>query len=285
MKKLGMVIINYNDFETTQKLIDNVKTYNSIDKIVIVDNCSTDDSYNILKKIENDKINIIKTDKNKGYAYGLNYGAKYLINELKDVIIIFSNSDIIIKKEEDLIALKDNINGEIKVVGPVIEEHHSYNRGWKSTTPFIETLCNLPVIYKHFKKKYLNYKDDYYNSAISFVDVISGCFFLVDGQTLQKINYFDENTFLYYEEFILSSKIKKINKKIIVNNKVHIIHNHSISIDKSVNRINKYKILKESQRYYVENYLKANKLQLFFLYITNKIELFLICISCIFKKS
>ena len=49
MKKLGMVIINYNDYETTEILLNNIKEYDSLDSIVIVDNHSTDDSYKLLK--------------------------------------------------------------------------------------------------------------------------------------------------------------------------------------------------------------------------------------------
>lgn len=283
MRELGMVIINYNDYETTKRLIDNIKDYKCLDKIVIVDNSSTDDSYAKLKQLKNNKIDIIKTDKNNGYAYGLNYGAKHVMNLLNNPIIIFSNTDVIIKNEEDLLKLKEDINEEIKVVGPNIEEHGNLNRGWKMTTPSIETLSNLPLISRYFKKKLLHYTDNYYKNNLSYVDVVSGCFFIVDGQTLEKINYFDENTFLYYEEFILSSKIKKLNKKEAVDNTVHIIHDHSVTIDKSVKRINKYKILKNSQKYFVKNYFKANKIQLLLLYLTNKLSLLILYIRCLFK--
>ena len=45
MRKLVFVIINYNDYETTKKLLDNIKDYKVIDKIYVVDNHSTDNSY------------------------------------------------------------------------------------------------------------------------------------------------------------------------------------------------------------------------------------------------
>ena len=53
MRKLAMVIINYNDYDTTKKLIDNIKNYKVLDKIIIVDNASTDNSYNKIKKLTN----------------------------------------------------------------------------------------------------------------------------------------------------------------------------------------------------------------------------------------
>ena len=99
---------------------------------------------------------------------------------------------------------------------------------------------------------------------------------MIDGKILEKVNYFDENTFLYYEENILAKKIKDISKKEAINNKV--------TIDKNIKKINKYKILKTSQKYYVHNYLKANKLELLLLCLTNKLSLLILYIRCLIKR-
>ena len=278
-KKIGMVIINYNDYDTTKRLLDNVLSYKCLDKIVVVDNNSTDDSYKKLQKVKNKKIDVIKNNKNS-YASGLNFGAKHLIKEIGDCNIIFSNSDVIVKEENDLKILSSNIKKNISVVGPVVYEHGKLNRGWKRSKIFYEILFNLPLISRYFNKKLLLYNEEYYNSDISMVDVVSGCFFLVDSKTLEEVDYFDENTFLYYEELIFSEKIKKAGKKELIDNRVVIIHDHSVTVDKNVKRINKYKILKNSQRYYVKEYLKANKFQLLLLSITNKLSLIILYIRC-----
>lgn len=283
MKKLGIVIVNYNDYKTTIKLLKNIKDYKVLDSIVIVDNNSKDESVKELKKYENKKIHLIENKDNKGYASGLNTGAKYLNKTLKDCIIIFSNSDIIIEKEEDIISLKNSITDEISVVGPTIIEKDSLNRGWILPTPIDEVLFNLPLISRKLKKRIL-YKEDHYKKNISLVDVVSGCIFLVDGKTLKQVNYFDETTFLYYEENILAKKMKDINKQIAVNNEVKVIHNHSVTIDKNINKINKYKNLKLSQHYYVKEYLKANHLELGLLYITNKLSLLILYIRCLLTR-
>lgn len=284
MKKLGFVIVNYNDANTTIRLLNQIKDYKNIDQIIVVDNNSTDDSVKKLKKLKSKKIKIIENKENKGYASGLNTGAKYLIQTLGECNIIFSNSDIIIKNEKDLDTLSSDIKGDISVSSPVIEEHNNLNRGWKKTTPLTESLLNLPYISRYFKKKKLYYKDNHYKEDTSYVDVVSGCFFMVDSSALQEINYFDENTFLYYEELIFSKKLEEKNKKLIVDNRVHVIHDHSVTIDKNVKRINKYKILKASQRYYVKNYLKGNLLEMTLLYLTNKLSLFILYIRCLGRR-
>ena len=146
MRKIGFVIVNYNDAKTTIRLLNQLKEFKNIDKIIVVDNNSTDDSYTQLKKQEKGNISIIKTNENKGYASGMNTGAKYLIEKIGKCNIIFSNSDIIIKNAKDLNTLSSNINSEIAVASPVIEEHGTLNRGWKKTTAFTESLLNLPIL-------------------------------------------------------------------------------------------------------------------------------------------
>ena len=268
-KKIGIVIVNYNDFDTTAHLLDNIKNYKCLSEIVVVDNNSTDDSFEKLKEFESNRITIIK--------------------KVGECNIIFSNSDIIIKGEEDLNKLSSYIKGDIVVVGPTIDEHGVLNRGWRLPSSNKEILFNIPLVSRYFKKKFLQYDEEHYKGETSIVDVVSGCFFMVDSKFLKQNDYFDENTFLYYEEQILSikvllSKVRNANKKELVANEVKIIHDHSVSIDKSIKRVKKQKVLKTSQRYYCKQYLKANFLQMALLYITDYIYRALLYIRCIIGR-
>ena len=283
MTKLGMVIINYNDYKTTSFLLDSIKDYKCLDLIVVVDNKSTDDSLKHLKKYENNKIKIIEAEENKGYAAGLNAGAKEVIKKLKNCNIIFSNSDVIINKEEDLEKLSKDIGKHsIAVVGPTIVENRSLNRGWMLPTIKDEIKFNLPLVSRKYRKEIL-YDDEHYNEDLSIVGVVSGCFFCVNGKVLKEVDYFDEATFLYYEEQILSKKLEEKDYQVAVDNNVVIIHNHSVTIDKNINRVNKYKELKKSQRYFVKEYLQATEKELKWLDFTNKLSLVILYIRCFFK--
>ena len=283
MTKLGMVIINYNDYKTTSFLLDSIKDYKCLDLIVVVDNKSTDDSLKHLKKYENNKIKIIEAEENKGYAAGLNAGAKEVIKKLKNCNIIFSNSDVIINKEEDLEKLSKDIGKHsIAIVGPTIVENRSLNRGWMLPTIKDEIKFNLPLVSRKYRKEIL-YDDEHYNEDLSIVGVVSGCFFCVSGKVLEEVDYFDEATFLYYEEQILSKKLEEKDYQVAVDNNVVIIHNHSVTIDKNINKINKYKELKKSQRYFVKEYLEATDKELKWLDFTNRLSLVILYIRCFFK--
>ncbi len=267
--KTGIIIVNYNDFTSTEKLINNIKDYRIIDKIVVVDNHSSDDSPQKLNKLKLPKLKVIINEENKGYSYAINTGAKYLIAEYKECNIIISNADVIIEKEEDIETLIKLLHRKnVGIVAPTILERGTKNRGWKNPTPKQEIVLNLAYIHRFFRKKYLYYDDDYYQGDFSIVDVLSGCFFLIQSKTLQAVNYLDDHVFLYYEENILAKKLQVKKKINLISNKVTIIHNHSVTIDKSLKRIKKYKAQKKSQYYFEVEYNNASLLERMLLKLT-----------------
>lgn len=269
--KNGIVIVNYNDYKTTKRLIDNIKDYKIFDKIVIVDNKSSDNSLKELKKLENMRIVVIDSGKNKGYSYALNVGCKYLIDKYKECKIIVSNSDIIIQSENDIKDLFELVKGKNVIVGPTIIEGNNLNRGWIVPKPMDDVSMNILGLYKKYQKRHLMYQDSYYNKDISKVGTVSGCFFAISSKHLEEMGYFDENVFLYYEENIMGVKTKDLGKNIIVANNIDVIHDHAVSIDKSLKRIKKYDILKNSQYYFEKTYNHASKGELFLLRLTSKI--------------
>lgn len=273
--KIGMVILNYNDYETTKEMLDQIKDYKVLDYIIVTNNCISDKKSDNLKKYENKKIKIIKTKENTGYAKGNNFGIKYLVENYKVDYIIISNPDIILK-EKDIVKLKEDLkeNKEIDLIAPNVEQLKEIYRGWKLPGFLDDLLSNINFI-QRFAKKRLLYDEKEYNKKLTKVDVVSGCFFMIRKTSFERINYFDENTFLYYEENIIGKKLKKENMNTYVDNEVKIIHNLSVSIDKNVNSLKKYKILKESQRYYEKEYNNLNIFGIILLYLTYYISYFI----------
>ena len=103
--------------------------------------------------------------------------------------------------------------------------------------------------------------EEHYNNKISYVDVLSSSFFLISSDTMQKINYMDESVFLYYEDYILAKKVKNLGLEVAIYNDAKVKHLYSVSVDKSIAEVNKYKLLKESQYYYHTIYNDANSFE------------------------
>ena len=103
--KTGIVILNYNDYENTIKMIRQIENYKCLSKIVIVDNHSSDESVEKIKPLTSKRIVLLESKDNKGYASGNNLGLKYLEKETECELAIISNPDVEVEESviEELI--------------------------------------------------------------------------------------------------------------------------------------------------------------------------------------
>mgnify|MGYP000855943889 FL=1 len=85
---LSIVITCYNEGKSVGKAIDNLANngYKNLKKIIVVDDCSKDNSYKIIKKYEKKYpglVMAVQTPKNTGCAAGAkNYGSQFVTTEL-----------------------------------------------------------------------------------------------------------------------------------------------------------------------------------------------------------
>ena len=253
------IIVNHNDYKSTKHLVDNIVDYSIIDDILIVDNASKYEEIELLKTIKNDKLEILFNPDNLGYSHGINTGAKHLINKYGECNFIISNSDIVILGEDDIKKLVDLLNYDtVGLVGPQILERGIKRRGFKCVTPWQEIRSNLAPVKKLVSESKLAYPDSYYDGETSVVDVVSSAFFLISSDTMKKINFMDENVFLYYEDFVLSKKVQALDLMVLISNQVCVKHLYSGSVDKVYNTREKNKMLRESQFYFHTTYNEMN---------------------------
>lgn len=274
------LIINYNDWKTTEKLVLNIKNYACIHHIIVVDNASSDPSYQKLSKMKDEKVEVIQNDKNGGYAAGINKGVQYALKKYKVGRFAIANPDIEFHDEKDLEKLFKACNKDFPLIAPTVNEHGKKNRGWKLPTTNKAIFMNIPFLYRLIEPLCIHYKNKHYKGDVSKVDVVSGCFFIMNATVLKEVGYFDENTFLYYEENILAKKLKNKGYDIYVRNDICITHNHAVTIDKNIDRICKYKTLKNSEYYFHKEYNHANYYQLLILklmYLCTYTVLKLVC--------
>lgn len=260
----AVVILNYNDSLQTIHMTSQYRKRNDIQYIVIVDNKSTDDSFEKLRKLRNERIFVIKADNNNGYAAGNNLGIRFIEKNLSDVeYILISNPDIELT-EFDMDACVSHLKNDsrLALISPRIKTLDGrVLRGWNC--PTYSTMMYELLIRPIFKKMYRT-RDvlDKTIDVICYQECLSGCFFVTSLSTMREIGYFDENTFLYGEESILGFKIKKNNMYCGILMSQEVVHLESISINKSIkSKKNKLDILKNSRLYYMEKYMHCSYIQ------------------------
>lgn len=259
-QKNAIVILNYNDSETVEKYIELIKDYKCFDKILIVDNCSPDKSYIRLKRLENKNIEVIKTDGNKGYAYGNNYGVKYLEKRREEYdYITISNPDIYIEENtvKELMKFLSK-NEEVAIAAPTMvmgNGEKSPLAGWKERKLDSDIRDSSMILTRRKNKPHIEcYDKKHFKGEFSYVDCVPGSFFMIKHDAFKDVGYFDEKTFLFFEEDILGKKLKNKGYKVVVMNKLEFIHYESVTIKKNLKYLKKYKALQKSKRYYHKTY-------------------------------
>jgi GT2 family glycosyltransferase len=260
MEKVVLIVLNYNDVETTLNFIKNHHDIAIIGKIIVVDNCSSDHSLSILKSLDYDKLDVINTSKNGGYAFGNNFGVNYAKNNYSFEFLVISNPDVIFT-EQILIKMIEVLetDSSIAQVSSLIEGENIKlrNVAWKLPT-FHDDIYTL--FYPNSDTTFINYLDNCKKNQLGyFVDSISGAFFMIKLKKFIELGLFDERTFLYGEENILSYKIKNIGNSNFLLKDYSYYHYESKTIKKLIRfPIRRFKYLRHSRFIFHKFYLKKS---------------------------
>jgi GT2 family glycosyltransferase len=274
---IDVLTLNYNDADSTIAFILRVKGYSIVNKIVVVDNHSTDDSLKRLQTYESDKIHIVESDHNGGYGAGNNLGVRYLWENFKSKYILLSNPDVIVN--EDAIYEMEHFlrnNPEYVMAAPFMcnpKMEKQINTAFKLPS-CSEYILTMGMFISKFGRIsfYKNIENDV--SSYKQVDAVSGSMFMMDTEKMIKYGMYDENIFLFCEETVLGLKLQQSGYKTALLPQSYFIHNHSVSISKSFQSASKrHKLLMKSKLYVIKNYYHANKVIYALACIMSKISL------------
>lgn len=277
-KNLAVVILNYNDANTTIKLLDRVENYSLINHIAVVDNCSTDNSLQILSAHSNSKVDVVRSDKNGGYGYGNNFGIRYLNEKYKPSHILICNPDIDI--EEDVLRRMlntFNADPQIAVVAPFMLNRDGRKEpgcAWRLPTKY-EYIFSADLIIGHFLRPTHYPNLDKTTETSKEVDCVAGSLLMVDTAKMLQYGMYDENIFLFGEETTIGCKFKKAGLKTILLLQDSFLHLHGVSINKSIgSQVKKRKLMLASRQYILKTYLGASKMDLLLAKIVHSISMF-----------
>lgn len=257
------VILNYNDAPTTMKLLEHVKDFSVLDNIVVVDNCSTDDSWDKLQCYRSEKIRLVKSEKNGGYGAGNNLGVRYSRETLNADYVLIANPDVIF--EEDCVKkLVSTFNEHSNIAVVSAKQSNSPDCAWKNCSVLRYILATS--LFFEVWLKIRNYPKSYFKNKNQVeVFAVSGSLLMVDARKMVQHGMYDEEFFLYYEEPVLAQKFADAGFKTILRLDTSYVHNHHVSISKTFKRWSQqHKILLKSAELFLRKYKKADYIQMFF---------------------
>lgn len=286
LTSVGVVILNYLAYEESINVTQQFLRLPSDDinlHIVIVDNHSNNQSYNKLydKFNDNQKVTIVKTNKNLGFANSNNYGYFELTKHIKPDFVIFSNSDIVLKDDRLFEWITNNYKSHnFAVLGPSIyslqgEFHQNpcnnrimqvtwnrrrlYKLYLKRGILYIYKI--LPILRKirHIKKLKKVHDDwgDYKNYTES--KTLHGSFLVMSKKYFEEYKTpFDTGTFLYLEEDILKYRCLKKNLRMVYSPEYEVDHKQAVSTKKvDFSELNREIIRKNNEINSLKRYIKV----------------------------
>lgn len=233
--KISINILHYNSYEKTKVCVNScLKQLGNDIKIIIIDNFSTNDSLQQLKKAFGQKDNILflENKENYGFAKGNNIGIRYAIGMGVKYTFLLNNDteligEMLVSDMVDIIKKNSNC----AVVAPQI---------FDVTKNGLVLLKNDSLYLKMLRLFNILPKNSNMSEQLETISEAQGSAILVNNENFLDVNGFPEYYYMYGEEGTFSKKILW-NDKVILwykNKNNYVLHHHDKS--KSVDEWRKY---------------------------------------------
>jgi GT2 family glycosyltransferase len=216
MRTTLAVILNFHQPEYIEQLLKSLEEQKQVSLKVIIGNIQPSEEELLLtnKLITNFKdrgLDVISEnfDDNPGFAIGNNRLIKSALKKFKVDNILIVNPDIKLNSDVTLFQLQDYLHSDesIALVGPKVLLNSGNQQGpYIKANPIQYTVKYLlPILwYPFYKIRQRSITN--INKPIQVWRLIGACL-LVKADIFKKLHYFDESTFLYFEEDLLSKRI------------------------------------------------------------------------------
>jgi len=223
---LTVIILSFNTKDLLKDCLISIfdKKWKHKIKVMVVDNNSSDESVNMVRK-NFPQVNIIESDDNLGFAGGNNLG----LRKVKSRYALLLNSDTEVKEGAldnliDFMETSDYGIASCKLIDG--EGKFQSNAGeLPSFLPMFFWLSGTDDILGKISpiNSYQERKIGYYNKDRE-VGWVSGTAMIIKDIVLKKIGFLDENIFMYGEDVEYCLRANKAGIKIGYTNQAEIIH-------------------------------------------------------------
>lgn len=257
LEKFSFVILHYNSIDDTYQCVESIEKHcQNIDyRIYIVDNASPNHSGRLLlEKYEgNERICVILSDENIGFAKGNNLGISQTLKDgYADFVTILNNDTKIIQDNFCELLQAQFEKSNFAVLGPTIYTplgKTSINPGRKhilqgseldSWENFYSKGLSFLKERKFFKLKVLQKQmglkrrlRSMFRAKFKYTEncVLHGCCLVLSKKFFEKFSGFDPRTFLYFEEEILYAHVIKSGLKTVYTPEIEIWHKEDGATD------------------------------------------------------
>jgi len=222
---VDIVIVNWNGGELLYNCINSIITTSNkihVNRIIVIDNHSSDASIEALPKDE--KILIIQNAENLGFAKACNQGFK--ICSAPYVLLLNPDTQLLKSTIADCIHFME-LNKTVDILGCQLLDETGHVSPSCARFPtqfklFIDATGLSKITPKLFPPAILMTEWNHLQSR--YVDQVMGAFMFMPTTIFEKLGYFDEQFFVYFEELDFSYRLAKAGGKTFYNADIKAIH-------------------------------------------------------------
>jgi hypothetical protein len=193
--RIAIIIVNYNGYIDTAECIESIqKSTYFLYQIIVVDNKSTDDSVDNLKKYQNIySFVLLEINDNRGFSAGNNFGIKYAIDQQFDYILLLNNDTLVDSSLLHELVKTEEIYFDKAIITSKI--YYAYDKDvlWYAGGKFNKITSRTEHIGIH------EIDQGQYDTEKK-VSLISGCCMFFPCESVNVIGLMDEDYFLYCED-------------------------------------------------------------------------------------
>ena len=211
MKKVFVLILNYNGKATLKKCLQSVYQLNYPDfEVVVIDNDSKDGSLEEAKK-EYSRAHYIKNDRNLGFAAGNNVGIRFALEKGADYVWLVNNDAKVERDTLTKLVEAGEQHPRSGILSPLILHAETKNIWFgKGTIDWVK----MRTIHVSPPTLMRSYSSDY----------ICGCAMLIKKDVFKSIGLLNEKYFLYYEDADFSVKAARAGFELLVVPMANVLH-------------------------------------------------------------
>ncbi|MTI20667.1 glycosyltransferase family 2 protein [Fulvivirga sp. RKSG066] len=229
--RVAVVILNYNGRHYLEKFLPGVVANSKGHRVIVADNCSTDDSVDFLKSNFPEAELILNTT-NKGYSYGYNEALGKLKQEKIDYYVLL-NSDVEVTPNwiEPVVKMMDEDSSIAAAQPKILDQKRKTHFEYAGAAGgHIDTL-GYPFCRGRL---FLNLEQDQgqYNDPQQIFWATGACLF-IRSSVFHQLDGFDPDFFAHMEEIDLCWRINNAGLKVYYNGESKVYHVGGGTLDKS----------------------------------------------------
>ncbi len=223
---VSIIVVSFNTREMTLACLESVREQTSVShEVVVVDNASSDGSAEAIAS-RFPEVRLISMDENLGFAGANNLAARHSSGRH---LLLLNPDTLILERAIDRLVEFAEAHGDAGIWGgrTVFEDGRLNPTSCWARPTLWSMLCRgvgLSSVFRHHRLFDSESYGPWQRDTVRQVDIVTGCFMLIERGLWERLGGFDESFFMYGEEADFCARASRVGARPMVTPDACIVH-------------------------------------------------------------